>query len=209
MAGLANVSDVPKLEQLIVSRLRAALQDRLVHPHHLSLALPRLLSPSVSQTPLINDIGEGAVDAMSDALRKGVSQMMDDFLPNTSPLQATAPFPPYSNSDMVETHPSDSKTPRRIHMPAGFPGYTPLDGNTPMTTPQLRREDTRDSLRTGRSQPQAGLSSARVPQIPSSAAGSSQFRFRGQFAGQNGVTQAGGEEQVYEQRRVGVLNARN
>ena len=69
--------DVPKLEQLILSRLRGIIQDRLVYPHHLTLALPRLLSPSVSPTPIINDIAEKTVAHVSEALRRGVGNVGD------------------------------------------------------------------------------------------------------------------------------------
>ena len=95
-------------------------------------------------------------------------------------------------------------------MPAGFPGYTPLDGNTPIATPQIRRSDTAEGVQYGRPQPSAGHTSARappVPQVPSSAAGSSQFRFRGQFAGPT-TPGLGGGVHSNEQRRVGALNAR-
>lgn len=49
-------------------------------------------------------------------------------------------------------------------------------------------------------------SSARGPLAPPSAAGSSQFRFRGQFAGGPGTPGLSG---AHEQRRVGALNARS
>jgi maintenance of morphology protein 1 len=176
-----------------------------VHPHHLSLALPRLLSPSISPTPLLNDIGEGAMDAMSEALRQGVSHMMDDLLPDTSPQQ-----PRYTQngiSSVPNSPPSSPKPQRRIPMPAGFPGYTPSNGNTPLATPQIRRPDIPEGSQYGRPQPSTGNSSARMPQVSSSAAGSSQFRFRGQFAGP-ATPGLGSAAQSNEQRRVGALNAR-
>ncbi|KIR71501.1 mitochondrial outer membrane protein [Cryptococcus deuterogattii CA1014] len=72
--------NIPKLEQLIVSRLRNLIQDRLVHPNHISLALPRILSPSVSSTPILEGLGEGAVDAIKDAVSDGVKRMVEDFM---------------------------------------------------------------------------------------------------------------------------------
>lgn len=147
---------------------------------------------------------------MSDALRKGVGQMMDDFLPATSPQPSQPPLPAYDNESSA--HGSllqESKARRRIHMPAGFPGYTPLDGNTPMATPQSRRADPIEVMQQSRPQQAAATSSARGPQVPSSATGSSQFRFRGQFAGQSTTPGVGGGTQSsHEQRRVGALNAR-
>lgn len=76
---MLSASDIPKLEQLIISRLRSIVQDRFVHPKHLSLALPRILNPSVSPTPVLSDIGDGAVQAMSDAVREGMGRMVDDL----------------------------------------------------------------------------------------------------------------------------------
>lgn len=42
---------MPKLEQLILSRIRSAIQDRIVHPKHFSLSLPQLLSPRPAPSP--------------------------------------------------------------------------------------------------------------------------------------------------------------
>ncbi|WWC87517.1 uncharacterized protein L201_002407 [Kwoniella dendrophila CBS 6074] len=82
LGSRAKLQDIPKLEQLILSRIRSVIQDRFVHPAHLSLALPRILSPSVSPTPILNDLGESAVNAMSEAMTQGISRMVHDMLPN-------------------------------------------------------------------------------------------------------------------------------
>lgn len=203
---------MPKLEQLIVSRLRAALQDKLVHPHHISLALPRILTPSISSTPLINDLGESAVDAMSDALRKGVSQMVDDLVGVPIPDEHSAPSTSAASqvSATVPTSPRSPKSPKKIVMPAGFPGYTPSLGNTPLVTPQPRRTQPPSSDYASQavrpSAPSMASSSARGPLAPPSATESSQFRFRGQFASQPATP---GYAQAYDQRRVGALNAQS
>ena len=150
--------DIPKLEQLILSRLRSVLQDRIVHPHHLTLALPRLLSPSVSPTPIINDIGEGAVNAMSDAIRKGVGQMVDNFAhsggddaiqwgPSPSPSPPSPTYlddnnphlePPAPPRESVLLSPGLGTGQRKIPMPAGFPGMpsSPTPSTPPLFTPQ-------------------------------------------------------------------------
>lgn len=52
----------------------------MVHPNHISLALPRILSPSVSSTPILEGLGEGAVDALKDAVSDGVKRMVEDFM---------------------------------------------------------------------------------------------------------------------------------
>ncbi|AFR98984.1 mitochondrial outer membrane protein [Cryptococcus neoformans C23] len=84
LGSRAKLQDIPKLEQLIVSRLRNLIQDRFVHPNHISLALPRILSPSVSSTPILEGLGEGAVDAMKDAVSDGVKRMVEDFMGENS-----------------------------------------------------------------------------------------------------------------------------
>ncbi|WVQ62986.1 uncharacterized protein L199_001135 [Kwoniella botswanensis] len=86
LGSRAKLQDIPKLEQLILSRLRSVIQDRFVYPAHISLALPRILSPSVSPTPLLNDLGESAVNAMSEAMSQGISRMVNDMMgPGASP----------------------------------------------------------------------------------------------------------------------------
>ncbi|WRT65446.1 uncharacterized protein IL334_002389 [Kwoniella shivajii] len=80
LGSRAKLQDIPKLEQLIVSRLRSVIQDRFVYPSHISLALPRILSPSVSPTPLLNEFGESAVNAMSEAMTNGISRMVNDIM---------------------------------------------------------------------------------------------------------------------------------
>ncbi|WVQ83563.1 hypothetical protein IAT38_005704 [Cryptococcus sp. DSM 104549] len=80
LGSRAKLQDIPKLEQLILSRLRGIIQDRFVHPNHISLALPRILSPSVSPTPMLEDIGEGAVQAMGQAVSQGITRMVEDFM---------------------------------------------------------------------------------------------------------------------------------
>lgn len=149
---------------------------------------------------------------MSDALRKGVSQFVDDFVGGGIPESPT----PQSVQTTSSTTPPSPRQQKRIHMPANFPGYTPSLGNTPLATPQVpqipRRTSTHppshiseDYANADRSTSNA--SSTRISQVAPSNTGSSHFRFRGQFASQPG-TPGIGVEPGYEQRRLGMLNAR-
>jgi hypothetical protein len=153
---------------------------------------------------------------MSDAIRQGVSQLVDDFVGSPGDEHNT------QSSSIGGTStggpPSPTQRKKRIHMPAGFPGYTPSIGNTPMDTPLTTgREDQppmglaedypdRSRRATGSIAPTASTT-ARPAQVPPSVSASSQFRFRGQFAGPQG-TSGLGTELGSDQRRVGVLNAR-
>ena len=225
------MADIPKLEQLIVSRLRAVIHDRLVHPNHIALALPQFLSSSVSPTPIINDIGESAVTAMGDAVKKGFSQMVEDLSGGASSQTDGESFT--SQDELVPPDPSSSPgiSRRRITMPAGFP-HTAYASSSSTTSRQtsgqpngLRYPTTEPSDAPQQPPPMASASSThRVPSaqngrtisstVPSSSGqNQSQFRFRGQFASQPGTPGLGtgngldmhGETEV---RQVGALNAR-
>ena len=221
--------DIPKLEQLIVSRLRAVIQDRLVDPNHLALALPQFLSSSVSPTPIINDIGESAVTAMGDAVKKGFSQMVEDL---RGGVISQTDGESYTSHDQLVSH-DHSTTPgisrRRITMPAGFPhtAYASSSSTTSLQTPGqpngLRYPTTQPSEPPRQSPPLPASSSAHRIQpgqngrtststIPSSSGQSqSQFRFRGQFASQPGTPGPGNGLDMHsgtEARQFGALNAR-
>jgi maintenance of morphology protein 1 len=142
--------DIPKLEQLIFSRLRHLINTRIVYPNHISVALPRFLSPNVSAEPLISDFGDAAVEAMGDAFREGIGRMVGDLsetLSGTVEEQST-------NSALSDEEErvnrgglpagsvKESKvlargiTQRKITMPSGFPGSSLTNSsNTPLATP--------------------------------------------------------------------------
>ena len=196
----ADPVDVPKLEQLILSRIRSAIQDRIVHPKHFSLSLPQVLSrtPASSDLPtpaanggpattggtnqpsssrpgttpaqttaqkMIDDLGEEAVEAMSQAVKEGFGRMVHDLgldgLGGTEShidsLSAGGPHDgtgarggingtgaSYRNgtipqSDPIASAAGASTRGRRIAMPAGFP-YSRASSTvdpTPMPTPGL------------------------------------------------------------------------
>lgn len=74
LGSRAKLQDIPKIEQLLVERLRAVIQDRIVYPRHLTFALPRLLSrttpEATSIVPSTTDLRSVAVHAMSQGISK-------------------------------------------------------------------------------------------------------------------------------------------
>ncbi|WVF66802.1 hypothetical protein IAT40_001544 [Kwoniella sp. CBS 6097] len=162
LGSRAKLQDIPKLEQLILSRLRSVIQDRFVHPNHISLALPRILSPSVAPTPILNEIGEEAVHAMSEAMSYGLTRMVEDLMgPGMPSDMATETEEEYGDDipagaelaarqmDQEELEgnlvpgaipggiphsPSTTRGQKRIPMPANFAAYA-SSSNTPVQTP--------------------------------------------------------------------------
>ncbi|WWD16782.1 hypothetical protein CI109_101214 [Kwoniella shandongensis] len=148
LGSRAKLQDIPKLEQLILSRLRAVIQDRFVHPNHLSLALPRILSPSVSPTPILNDIGESAVNAMSEAMTNGISKMVEDFIGPASVSTSQGDLDidyedeyvgqqqqeeeEEESGQMFVTGPTPTRSTKRIPMPSNFLASS---SNTPNQIP--------------------------------------------------------------------------
>jgi len=217
------VVDIPKLEQLILSRLRAVIQDRLVHPNHLTLALPRFLSSSVSAGPIINDIGESAVSAMGDVMKQGFNPMVGDFSGGSfgqadgeSYVSQEQSIPP----DRPLSPPRISQ--KKITMPAGFPhsAYASSSSHAMSQSagPPLPRRPTQQyeqppqlsATSSSRCIPQSQIYGRATSTAPSSAEQSQNyFRFRGQFSSQPGTPGPGVDSGMYgEARRVGVLNAR-
>lgn len=82
-------TDIPKLEQLLVARLRAVIQDRIVYPHHLTFGLPRLLSqPDPDATPVVPtemDLRSAAVGMMS----RGIGRLGQDLADRVAALGPT------------------------------------------------------------------------------------------------------------------------
>ncbi|OCF45013.1 mitochondrial outer membrane protein [Kwoniella heveanensis CBS 569] len=164
LGSRAKLQDIPKLEQLILSRLRSVIQDRFVHPNHISLALPRILSPSVAPTPILNEIGEEAVQAMSEAMSQGLTRMVEDFMGPGMPsdMGTETEEEEYGNDvsegaelaaqqiDREEMEggfghgavpggiphsPTTTRGQKRIPMPANFAAYASSSSNTPLQTP--------------------------------------------------------------------------
>lgn len=82
--------DIPKLEQLIVTRLRAVIQDRFVYPKHLTFGLPRLLSrpeqpDAVPVLPTETDLRTLALNAMS----QGIGRLGQDLADRVAALAPT------------------------------------------------------------------------------------------------------------------------
>ncbi|CAK9786726.1 hypothetical protein CC85DRAFT_248302 [Cutaneotrichosporon oleaginosum] len=90
LGSRAKLQDIPKLEQLIVARLRAVIQDRFVYPHHLTFGLPRLLSrpDSPNAVPVIpteTDLRTVALNAMS----QGIGRLGQDLADRVAALAPT------------------------------------------------------------------------------------------------------------------------
>lgn len=185
------ILDIPKLEQLIMTRLRSIIQDRLVHPNHLTLTLPRLQTTQQG-VPIVTDLGQRAVEAV----REGISQAASDLL-NLGPGPDSLPAASV-NSEQESHLPSPPASPplgrKRIPMPAGFPGYSnPMDSPGLTPTPGQSRQRPQMSaqssaLRIPGGLPQTGRTSSAAPSssrgLASGQESNSQFRFRGQFASQ-------------------------
>jgi maintenance of morphology protein 1 len=148
---IANMSDIPKLEQLIMTRFRSIIQDRLVHPNHLTLTLPRLQATQQG-IPIVTDLGQRAVEAV----REGISKAASDFvnlgpIPNSlEPDLPQSALQSQSQSQPQSQLPSPSASPpigrKRIPMPAGFPGYSSSAMDSPALTPTPRGESRRSTL---------------------------------------------------------------
>lgn len=130
------MADIPKLEQLILTRLRGIIQDRLVHPNHLTMTLPRLKTSSDSK-PIIADLGERAVEAVREGLSKAASEFVN-INPGTLDDESTSPTPPEEIGLPSPPPPLNAQGPatpsvrtKRIPMPAGFPGYSASAMDTP------------------------------------------------------------------------------
>ncbi|WVW79738.1 hypothetical protein I302_101708 [Kwoniella bestiolae CBS 10118] len=212
LGSRAKLQDIPKLEQLILSRIRSIIQDRFVYPAHLSLALPRILSPSVSPTPLLNDLGESAVNAMSEAMSQGISRMVNDMMgPGNSPSMDNTTVDEAVDEGMYE--PVDEIALSRARQldreegmitpsaPSSRDGFAraergdrkiPIPPNLASTTSKIEQPIPRRPpyLSTQTSRPNSPSITSSYRQIPEpiptpTAAGTpnnNQFRFRGQFA---------------------------
>lgn len=127
---------MPKLEQLILTRLRGIVQDRIVHPNHLTLSLPQLESQSTSK-PIITDLGERTVNAMKEGISKAAADFVhiepDDLPQAGHHLPPTPPSPPASPPLPGSEQPIRGLGQKKITMPAGFPSFS--NSATPMQTP--------------------------------------------------------------------------
>ncbi|KAK4686770.1 hypothetical protein P7C73_g3347, partial [Tremellales sp. Uapishka_1] len=178
-------ADIPKLEQLILSRLRQIIQDRLVYPNHLSLALPRLLSPSVQSTPIIKGLGDDAINAVTHGIGDLIGLELadgDDLLEAENdeleystilPPGPSTPKPPM-NLGQATSHFGHPQTPlAQSHLP--HPSYARSPSSAAPRPPQT-------PLIAHPPPPLSATTSFRPP--GSSTASLPHSRFRGQFASQ-------------------------
>jgi hypothetical protein len=148
-------TDIPKLEQLVVSRLRAVIHDKLVWPRYIEFSLPRLRGLHTEETEGID--GKPLTDISKPR--------MPSRHPDTSPsLHVTTPSmhapgvqqvvsSKHANMDGGEdltTSPQGaSPRSRQIRMPADFRSNSYSSSHDPTTVsvhgfaaaPQQRRED--------------------------------------------------------------------
>lgn len=220
-----------------MTRFRAIIQDRLVHPNHLTLTLPRLQTSSSSK-PIVTDLGERAVEAVREGITKAASEFVNinpnDYLPDANQdlngSTSALPSPPASSPSLQDQLASNPTTPsirtKRIPMPAGFPGYSAsaMDTPTPGGTSDYVASRYRPNIQQPPQTPQgnarpipAGRTSSVAPSGASHPDGSSQFRFRAQFASQQQSQQQSDQTgpgtrtpgmSADQQRRLGVLNSR-
>lgn len=227
LGSRAKLQDIPKLEQLILSRIRSVIQDRFVHPNHLSLALPRILKSSQSPTPngIVSDIGQAAVNAMGEALTNSLKTFVvedTDFPTQDTSMASSSHIPSViDTNEMTPRSPPRTGPQRKITMPAGFPNGFSSQFASPIQTPQPPRapeslpyEPRRPHIPTA---PRSGYGHvAGTPSVAYSSASrpapshyqsmsvdeKSSFRFRGQFSSQPGTPG------LVEQRHMGALNSR-
>ncbi|KAI9632331.1 uncharacterized protein MKK02DRAFT_40635 [Dioszegia hungarica] len=151
LGSRAKLQDIPKLEQLLLSRIRSLIQDRIVHPKTFSFSLPQILNnrTNLSSKEFMADLGEEAKEVMSQAVRQGLGQIVNDLglggdSAETSQVGTDTrgtSLAGGTNGPEMRVH---SATPsgaagggggRKIHMPAGFPGGSSSSRATPLPTP--------------------------------------------------------------------------
>ncbi|GJN92055.1 hypothetical protein Rhopal_005083-T1 [Rhodotorula paludigena] len=108
LGSRAKLQDVPKVEQLLGARIRAAIQDRIVWPGRIEIALPgvkphhhrhahRHGEDSEPVAPLADDLAasplSGATSPLSDPLFPHTPPSPSSPLAATSPLHFSAPLP--------------------------------------------------------------------------------------------------------------------
>jgi hypothetical protein len=101
----STCADIPKLEQIIISRLRQAVHDRYVWPRYLGIGLPRLVSKGVEPVVVKPD---GSVTAASTTASSKTERAGD---PTSMPLSTPA---------LMETIPGGSSSftvPERVVSP--------------------------------------------------------------------------------------------
>lgn len=130
LGSRAKLQDIPKIEQLLISRLRGWILDRFVWPRYWSLTLPNLVpSPAAAQPPAPAPQEEGEM-----RLGTGTEDVTDDSLVVPGHLSSTrqekqAPPPTASPGAVVgsveawRAHTAGATIPQRS-VGAGFGGPT-------------------------------------------------------------------------------------
>lgn len=210
LGSRAKLQDIPKIEQLLVERLRAVIQDRIVHPRHLTFALPRLLSRSApaatSIVPSTTDLRSVAMYAMS----QGISKLGQDLAGRVAALApadsasvvggVAADAPTVDSAADAESEPMS--VPQSIPAPRKLPPpYSGNDGGVrqrPAPGIVSAVSSNHPSARTG-SGPMASVGATSAVRAPlSSNITNGDLRHR----------QGDGESIESGERRLGALNSR-
>lgn len=118
LGSRAKLQDIPKLEQLVVSRLRAVIHDKLVWPRYVEFSLPRLQGLHVE-----------SAKTNGSRLAADMNDSRSDNSPSlhiTTPSVNAAPQP-LNDAVTMNTSPTSglslSPTSRKIRMPPDFRGH--------------------------------------------------------------------------------------
>ncbi|ETS64262.1 hypothetical protein PaG_01509 [Moesziomyces aphidis] len=72
LGSRAKLQDIPKIEQLLISRLRGWILDRFVWPRYWSLTLPNLVPSPAAANAAAQSAGDAGLDSSSTAHANGV-----------------------------------------------------------------------------------------------------------------------------------------
>ena len=187
----AKLQDIPKVEQLIISRMRAWMVDHIVWPHKLAIPLPKVLVPPLDGTELepgadyefIDDTAEVAIpsspngedpedgeeDADGDeAITDDEADLDQTVRRRTSPPATALPnrlYPPVRPNGIARSMSGASSASMNslYGQPNAMPGLLPMP---PTPTRPAARTSARPSLADARQRKSAAQSFTRSPLTP-------------------------------------------
>lgn len=208
LGSRAKLQDIPKIEQLLVERLRAVIQDRIVYPRHLTFALPRLLSRSAPEAtsivPTTTDLRSVAVHAMSQGISK-LGQDLAGRVAALAPADSASVVGGAADAPTVDSVADAESEPMAVPQPIPAPrrlppSYSGNDGVRQRPAPGIVSAVSSNptSTRAG-SGPLASVATTSAVRAPlSSNVTNGDLRHR----------QADGESMDGGARRLGALNSR-
>lgn len=121
----------------MIARLRAVIQDRLVYPNHLSFGLPKLLSPALSASPILEGIDpDHSVQPTAPSSENGIDERDYAQLPKPS-LNLPKPEP-VSRPSYVNLPAHAQSTATAAPSPLKFRGQFASHPSTPMLGTERR-----------------------------------------------------------------------